>query len=217
MRKCRYEDLIDGYLLDRLKPEEQADFEEHYFICRSCFEKMSERDEIVQILKKEGVFAAEKEAEPDRAAGTPRPARKPVLLTLPRWALIAVPAAAVLLAVWIILPRGGTVSPPIVLTGDETVRGAAVTPVFPVGSLPRAPEFLEWKSAGPGMEYRVSLSGAGADWKATGAGTRIALPDDVRSGLRTGKTYIWQVQAFTVDGTLAAVSARVKFKIVPKS
>jgi hypothetical protein len=217
MRKCRYEDLIDGYLLDKLKPEEQADFEEHYFICRSCFEKMSERDEVVQILKKEGVFATEKEAEADRTAGPARPRRSPVLLTLPRWALVAVPAAVVLLAVWIFLPRQGTVSPPFVLSGDETVRGAVLTPVFPVGSLPQAPEFLEWKSAGPGMEYRVSLSGAGTDWKATAAGTRIALPDGVRSGLRTGKTYIWQVRAFTGDGTLAAVSARVKFRVVPKS
>jgi hypothetical protein len=69
VRKCRYEELIDGYLLDKLKPEEQTDFEEHYFICRSCFDKMSERDEIVQILRKEGVLGppAEGSAEGERA------------------------------------------------------------------------------------------------------------------------------------------------------
>ena len=68
MRKCRYEELIDGYLLDKLKPEEQTDFEEHYFICRSCFDKMSERDEIVQILRREGVLSlpAEGSAEGGR-------------------------------------------------------------------------------------------------------------------------------------------------------
>jgi hypothetical protein len=217
MRKCRYEKLIDGYLLDRLKPEEQVDFEEHYFICRSCFEKLSERDELVRILKQEGAFAAEEKAEADRASAPKRTGRRPTLLTLPRWALVAVPAAVVLLAVWILLPRGGTVSPPFLVTGDQTVRGAVVTPVFPVGGLPRAPESLEWKSAGQGMEYRVSLSGAATDWKATTTGTRIVLPDDVREGLRMGQIYIWQVQAFTADGTLSAVSARVKFKIVPKS
>lgn len=53
---CHYDHLIDEYLLDKLKPEDQAAFEEHYFICPHCFAKLDQQSEIVQILKKEGVL-----------------------------------------------------------------------------------------------------------------------------------------------------------------
>jgi anti-sigma factor RsiW len=56
MKECKYEHWIDSYLLDKLKPEDQAEFEEHYFICPHCFAKLDEQSEIVQILKKEGVL-----------------------------------------------------------------------------------------------------------------------------------------------------------------
>ena len=57
MKKHRhYEHLIDDYLLGKLKPEDQAEFEEHYFICPHCFAKLDQQSEIVQILKKEGVL-----------------------------------------------------------------------------------------------------------------------------------------------------------------
>ncbi len=218
MRKCRYEDLIDSYLLDKMAAEEQTDFEEHYFICRSCFEKMSERDEIIQILKKEGVFGAEEEAE---GRGVPRKAggrKRSSFLTPPRLAVVAVSAAAVLFALWFLLPRRAALSPEFLLSGDETVRGASVTPVTPQGGMVEAPAFIEWKSAGPGMQYRLSLSsGNTVLWDATTTETRAALPENVRAGLRAGRTYAWQVRAFKPDGTLAAMSARVKFKVLSKS
>jgi len=56
MKKCKYEHYIDGYLLDKLKPEDQAEFEEHYFICPHCFAKLDQQSEIVQILRQEGVL-----------------------------------------------------------------------------------------------------------------------------------------------------------------
>jgi anti-sigma factor RsiW len=55
-KQCHYDHLIDEYLLDKLKPEDQAAFEEHYFICPHCFAKLDQKSEIVQILKKEGVL-----------------------------------------------------------------------------------------------------------------------------------------------------------------
>lgn len=61
MKKCDYEHYIDEYLLDKLKPEDQAEFEEHYFICPHCFEKLDQQSEIVQILRKEGVLATPEE------------------------------------------------------------------------------------------------------------------------------------------------------------
>ena len=62
MKKHRhYEHLIDDYLLDKLKPEDQAEFEEHYFICPHCFAKLDQQSEIVQILKKEGILETARE------------------------------------------------------------------------------------------------------------------------------------------------------------
>lgn len=55
-KSCPYDHLIDEYLLDKLKPEDQEAFEEHYFICPHCFAKLDQQSEIVQILKKEGVL-----------------------------------------------------------------------------------------------------------------------------------------------------------------
>jgi anti-sigma factor RsiW len=55
-KPCHFDHLIDEYLLDKLKPEDQAAFEEHYFICPHCFAKLDQQSEIVQILKKEGIL-----------------------------------------------------------------------------------------------------------------------------------------------------------------
>lgn len=56
MKPCKYERWIDSYLLNKLRPEDQAEFEEHYFICPHCFAKLDQQSEIVRILKKEGVL-----------------------------------------------------------------------------------------------------------------------------------------------------------------
>lgn len=56
MKKCKYQNYIDEYLLDKLKPEDQAEFEEHYFICPHCFAKLDQQSEVVQILRREGVL-----------------------------------------------------------------------------------------------------------------------------------------------------------------
>ncbi len=54
MRKCKFEDLIDNYLLNRLDGDKKKNFEEHYFNCPCCFETMVERDELISIIKLKG-------------------------------------------------------------------------------------------------------------------------------------------------------------------
>jgi anti-sigma factor RsiW len=73
MKKCKYEHYIDEYLLDKLKPEDQAQFEEHYFICPHCFAKLDQQSEIVQILRKEGVLGAADEGGGCEHARKPAP------------------------------------------------------------------------------------------------------------------------------------------------
>jgi len=214
MTKCRYEDLIDRYLLDKLKPEEQADFEEHYFICRSCFSKMTERDEIVRILRKEGVLQA---PEPAPAGSALAHADRPFAFFTPRrWAAVGVSVAAVAAAAWFLIPRAGTPPPPLVLSGDETVRGASLAALAPTGDVAGIPALLEWKAAGEDIEYRVTLAGKIPLMAASTKDTRLALPEDVRARMKAGEKYFWQVQAFKADGTLIAVSGRVRFRVLPR-
>jgi hypothetical protein len=213
MDKCRYEDLIDRYLLNKLKVDEETDFEEHYFICRSCFAKMSERSEIIQVLKEEGVLTPPQGERVGRSRVGTWFESLFAVLTPRRLALAGVSAAALLIAAWLLIPRTGTVPPPLILTGDETVRGATVEVVSPVKEVAEVPAFLEWKKAGEDFEYRVSLAGIAPLMSATTKDTRVVLPDEIKARMRPGQTYYWQVQAFKPDGTLVAASARIKFRI----
>jgi len=217
MTNCRYEDLIDRYLLDKLKPEEQTDFEEHYFICRSCFSKMTERDEVIQVLKKERVLTAPELARLTvHTAGAPSD-RPFAFFTPRRWAAVGVSVAAVLAAAWFIIPRTGTAPPPLVLSGDETVRGAAVMALAPTGDIAEVPALLEWQKVGDDIEYKVTLAGKVPLMGASTRETRLVLPDDVRARMKAGEKYFWQVQAFKADGTLVATSGRIRFRVLPRS
>jgi len=83
MKKCKYENYIDEYLLDKLRPEDQTEFEEHYFICPHCFAQLDQKSEIVQILKKEGVLATPEEGC-EHLHGRPAPWWRRLLARLKR-------------------------------------------------------------------------------------------------------------------------------------
>ncbi|HYA49069.1 MAG TPA: hypothetical protein VEG35_05155 [Burkholderiales bacterium] len=216
MSKCRYEDKIDDYILNRMEPKEQTDFEEHYFICRSCFDKMSERNEIVQILKEEGVLSPPEPAKAERARLRAWPEQVFGSLTPLRLAVAGVSVGVVLLAAWILIPRSGSVPPPLVLTGDGTVRGGSIAVLSPVAEVAEVPAFLEWKAVGEDIEYKVTLAGKSPLMSASTKETRIILPDEIKTKMKPGQTYYWQVQAFRDDGALVAESGRIKFKIAAK-
>ena len=51
MNKCKFEDFIDDYLLNRLVDDKENKFEEHYFHCPYCFGKMVERQDLISVVK----------------------------------------------------------------------------------------------------------------------------------------------------------------------
>ena len=59
MTECKFEDLIDEYLLNKLGEEKRDQFEEHYFNCPACFQKMADRDDMIAAIKWKGpeIFA----------------------------------------------------------------------------------------------------------------------------------------------------------------
>jgi len=54
MKKCKLENLIDEYLFDRLDETQKESFEEHYFSCHQCFEKLEEKNEMIAVIKTKG-------------------------------------------------------------------------------------------------------------------------------------------------------------------
>ncbi len=212
MSTCRYEGWIDGYLLGKLGEKETEAFEKHYFECAPCFAKLTERDEIVGVLKRDrAVFAAEEwpAIETKQAAWYDRAL---AFFTPRQWAFAGA-AAALLVAVLTVTPLFRKAPPGFVLNGEDTVRGSSLTLISPVIDIGSVPAFFEWKALGTDVEYQVSIDNGKLLWKTTTRDSRLSLPDDVKALMTAGQKYSWQVKAFTAQGTLIAVSSRVQFTI----
>ncbi|MGB9764672.1 MAG: zf-HC2 domain-containing protein [Candidatus Saccharicenans sp.] len=213
MSKCKFENLIDGYLLNRLSERDKAAFEEHYFNCSSCFQKLQERDLVIRIIKNHPEVLAVKESE----------ARVPWLVALRKelaaWfslrqlALAGITAVLALVIILTVIPRNQVKGPNFFLTDDETVRGSAITLISPVIDMNQIPSSFEWKKLGENVEYQISIFNHELLWKASTKENRITLPPEIKAKMTPGEKYSWQVKAFAPDGTLIAVSSRVQFKI----
>ncbi|MCI4444910.1 MAG: zf-HC2 domain-containing protein [Candidatus Aminicenantes bacterium] len=213
MSKCKFENLIDGYLLNKLSERDREAFEEHYFNCSSCFQKLQERDIILRTIKNHPELLTEEKAE----------ARKPLLVTLRKelaaWftprqlALAGITAALFLIIIFALVPRNQAPGPNFSLTDEETVRGSSITLISPVIDMNQIPSSFEWKKLGENVEYQISIFNHELLWKGTTKENRIVLPQEVKAKMIPGEKYSWQVKAFAPDGTLIAVSSRVQFKI----
>lgn len=215
MSKCKFEDLIDGYLLNRLSEGDKEAFEEHYFNCSSCFEKLQERDVIIRTIKNNPALLEEKEeVRASVLAGIRRELSS--FLTVRQLAFAGVTALLVMIIVFAVLPRGQAPAPNFFLTDEETVRGSSITLISPVIDMSQVPSSFEWKKLGENIEYQISIFNGQLLWKATTKENRITLPEEVKAKMVAGEKYSWQVKAFGPDGTLIAVSSRVQFKISAK-
>ncbi|MCR4395434.1 MAG: zf-HC2 domain-containing protein [Candidatus Saccharicenans sp.] len=212
MSKCKFEDLIDGYLLNKLSEGDREAFEEHYFNCSSCFEQLQERDVIIRTIKNNPALLEEKEeARSSVLAGLRRELTS--FLTVRQLAFAGVTALLVLIIIFAVVPRHQVPAPNFFLTDEETVRGSSITLISPVIDMNQVPSSFEWKKLGDNVEYQISISNGELLWKATTKENQITLPDEVKAKMVPGRKYSWQVKAFGPDGSLIAVSSRVQFKI----
>lgn len=213
MSGCLSEERLDDYLLDRMEETEKGAFEAHYFECPECFERLKERDEIRHIIKSGAVFRPGEEPvfEKEEKKGF---FRRPMSLSVPRpWAWAGA-VALVLVGVLIFRPRPRGPLTEFVLEDGETLRGAAVNLLSPMGDVTGVPAAFEWRALGGEVEYQVSLAGAEPLWKEMTRETRLALPDDIKSRLSAGVVYSWQIKAFSREGTLVAASPKATFTIL---
>ncbi len=215
MKKCQFEDYIDSYLLNKLGQEDRDIFEEHYFNCPDCFEKVQERDEIISAIKARGAWIFKEETGTAKKALVPAIEKVTSFFTPRQWATVAAAAALLLVTIFGILPQFRSSAPRFVLSETDVVRGKTLSLISPIIDVKTAPAFFEWTQLGGDVEYKIYVSNHGLLWTATTQDSRIAVPDDIRHLMTAGENYSWQVRAFSSKGTLIAVSSRVQFQIKP--
>jgi hypothetical protein len=213
MKKCKREHLIDDYLFDRLDDEKKKKFEEHYFNCLYCFEKMVERDELISLIKQKGdmIFQDEYVVEEEKRATWFEKIAS--FFTPKQWALIPVYTALLLIAIFIIIPYFKP-APPQFFISEDRVRGESITLISPVIDIKTVPSKFEWKESGEDVEYKIYIYDDGEKlWTTTTKDNFIVLPEKVRKRMTLGEKYSWEVKAFSPKGTLIAISSKVHFKI----
>ncbi len=213
MKKCNFEDQIDSYLLNKLEGEDKDIFEEHYFNCTSCFQKMEQRNELITAIKARGTWIFKEEPAPERKSLVPTFERVHSYFTPRQWATVAISAAVLLVAVFAILPQFRGSAPQFYLSENEVVRGESLSLISPIIDVRTAPSFFEWRQLGQDVEYKIFIYNEKLLWTASTRETRIDVPEDIKLMMVPGYKYSWQVRAFSSKGALIAVSSRVQFEI----
>ncbi len=217
MRNCKFEQMIDEYLLNRLTEDEKSTFEEHYFNCPSCFEKMVERDELVAAIKYKGQEIFKDEYVAEAAKGETWWEKVTSFLTPRQWTTAAISAALIAVIVFGVLPMLKPTSPQFYIYDDavdDAVRGSKITLISPVWESETVPSKFEWMKMGEDVEYKIYIYDNGhVLWDDTTKDNCIILPENIKNSLVSGKIYSWQVKAFSTEGTLVSLSSKVQFKI----
>ncbi|MBM3296102.1 MAG: zf-HC2 domain-containing protein [Candidatus Aminicenantes bacterium] len=210
MNSCRFRQAIDDYLLQRLGEEEKAGFEEHFFNCRDCFEELKAREEILRVIKARGGEIFTGGAEP--AGEAIEPGRRAALRFKPWWGMAALAAAAALVLI-LYLPRRQAPSPVFTLGQDEIVRGETLVLLSPAGPVGPAGILFEWQPLSRKARYALFLYEGELLWSVETDDTRLELPEEWRQRLMPGRTYSWEVKAYSPPGTLITASAKAEFRI----
>jgi len=210
MSSCPHSKYIDDYLLNRLGEKEKMRFEEHFFNCRTCFEDLKAREEVLRVIKNrsEEIFARDRDADTEKAGvGETRRA----LRFKPWWAAAAAAAAAALLLI-MYLPHRPELPPVFTLGEDEAVRGESLELLSPAGESEAAPRAFEWRPLSRKARYILSLYDGELIWSGETEDTRLDLPGEIRERLKPGRIYFWQVKAYSPPGTLITSSQKAEFR-----
>ncbi len=211
MRNCKYEELIDNYLFNRLSEPERQKFEEHYYDCPVCFAKLEEREMLISAVKYKGheIF---QDAELEKVQRVPLLEQIGAFLTPKQWALATATAAILLVVTLAVVPNLKTTQPEF-FVNDDLVRGGSIKLISPVITVNAIPSQFRWESLGEDLEYKIEIFNHNLMWSATTTNNYIALPDEVKNRMVSGEKYSWQVKAFSKEGTLIAISSRVHFPV----
>ncbi|HNS04775.1 MAG TPA: zf-HC2 domain-containing protein [Candidatus Saccharicenans sp.] len=216
MRKCKFEGMIDGYLLNKLSERDKELFEEHYFNCPACFEELEARSLIINTIKNHSEVLVSEEVRVKVPLAARLRRELAAFFNVRQLAMAGIISLIFVAVIIAVVPKRQTFFPDFTLTDTETVRGSSITLISPVIDMNQVPSFFEWKKLGENVEYQLSISNHELLWKTTTKENRVVLPDEVKAKMVPGERYSWQVKAFGPDGSLIAVSSRVQFLVSPK-
>ena len=208
MKKCKFSEKIDDYLLGKLSAEEAESFEKHYFECPACFSEMTLRNEIINVVR-QGMDLSPRPV----AARAARRAWSPAGFSPAKWAVAGISVVLLLVVGWLVVPRSGQVSPQFVLNSNQVVRGTPIQVISPKADLTSVPDYMEWREAGENLDYRVTISNGNLLWSLTTKETRITIPEGIKKLIVDNTEYSWQVKAFDQAGTLTSASIPTAFKV----
>lgn len=213
MKKCKFEDLIDDYLFNRLDEKQTESFETHYFECSLCFEKMKERDEMITVIKAKGSDIFEDVYTPEKA-GRSWLESVYAFLTPRQWAIAAASAALIIVAALGVISQLETKSPEFFIN-EDLVRGSSIRLISPaIDNLNQAPSEFRWEAIGENIDYRIFIyQEEELLWTTNTKDNFLNLTDEIKALFKPGQKYSWQVKAFSSEGTLLAVSNRSAFSM----
>jgi len=213
MKECNFENLIDDYLLNRMTEEKKEMFENHYFSCSNCFEKVEERNSLISVIKSKGnkIFHDMRETEGTRTRSSLFE-QLFSFLTPKQWTMAAISACALLIVFIGVVPNVKSPTPQFVLD-SQSVRGGSLALISPVKNTQTIPSEFRWDNLGEGVEYKIYIYKDNLLWSASTTGASISLPEDVKELMKAGENYSWEVKAFSQEGSLIAASSKVQFQI----
>lgn len=182
-------ELRGSFELGVLSSEEKQEFEAHLLECDHCFEDLYRSAPVAELVR-ERKLAPEGEITEEVS--------RPLGGGIRSWAL-AVATVVVLVAAFLVFRSLG---PP---KETERLRGteSGVIVVFaPIGDVP-LPTELDWKIVPGAVAYdlRIQTSSGTVVWEGTAKEPPAVLPDAVREELEPGRTYFWEVEAYSEGGT----------------
>jgi hypothetical protein len=214
MKNCKFEELIDEYLLNRLSEEKKEGFEEHYFNCPSCFEKMRERNELLRLIKTRGEMIFEDEFQLQEARGASLAERILSFLTPKQWAMTAVSAAVILVIVFGVIFRPNHPTFQIISSETETRSGKSIELLSPMLDINLVPTEFRWAKSDKELEYKFYIFSNGNQlWTTTTKENFVVLPEEVRNLIKPMVKYSWEVKGFIPQGAIVAFSSKVFFRV----
>jgi hypothetical protein len=129
------------------------------------------------------------------------------------WAMVAA-SVVIVVAAGILLRQDHTIGPPAALQ-DEVWRSGRFAALSPAGDLTHAPDELRWEPVAAAASYRVQLMEVDRTviWSADSTATAIPIPAGIRSQLKPGRAFEWQVTAHNAAGEAIASTNLQDFHI----
>jgi hypothetical protein len=191
--------------------EKKEMFENHYFSCSNCFEKVEERNDLISVIKSKGnkIFHDMRKTEGTRNSLFERLFS---FLTPKQWTMAAISACSLLIVFIGVVPNLKSPTPQYVLD-SQSVRGGSLTLISPVKNTQTIPSEFRWDNLGEGVEYKIYIYKDNLLWSTSTTGASILLPEDVKDLMKAGENYSWEVKAFSQEGSLIAASNKVLFQI----